>query len=172
MMSITWVNSLPDSEVTSDVSVATLAPIWSNFSKTEKSKGDEVIVASHEAPLACPTTVRFTKGTVSNIYQNSGIDPNFRAQTNRGISLVVGVKNGLIGTDSDTGEQVVLPLSCHFVVKVPLHSQINGQTIVRMLQSLIGSLDDTALSGDTRAARIATRIDSMLRGGLTPPTLV
>lgn len=171
-MSITWVDTLPENELTSDTSIQTLSPDWAAFSKTDKSKGTDVIITSLSAPLACPTTYRFQASAVNNVYTNSGVDPNFRGQTTRGVSFVVGIKHGLVGSDSETGEQIILPLSSHIVVKVPANVEVNGDIILGSIERLLGGLDDTSILGATRRERVAKRINSILRGGLTPPTLI
>lgn len=136
-----------------------------NFGENFRVKADkagEVVISNLTSPLDRPEQFRFATSDIRDIYSSTDIDPSVYAPSKRGVSLLAQMTETLSVTDStDADFRIDLPVSAHLVIKVPASEHIDAKIVEDAVARLISSLYET---GSDKL----TRIDSMLRGSLTP----
>lgn len=135
-----------------------------DFAKTEDSE-NKCIITNLTSPYDQPESIRFEVADVKNIYNGTNIDPSVYATSKAGISLVCQVNDILRVTDSaDSTYQVDLPISAHFVIKMPKSQYITAGDIEKVVARCVASMYDTDSVG-------TSRIDALVRGSMVPSTL-
>lgn len=135
-----------------------------DFAKKEDSE-KRCVITNLTAPYDQPETIRFEIADIKNIYNGTMIDPSVYATSKAGISLVCQVNDILRVTDSaDSTYQVDLPISAHFVIKMPKSQYITASDIEKVVARCVASLYDTDSIG-------TSRIDALVRGSMAPSTL-
>lgn len=142
-----------------------LVNFGADFRVKSDSPGKEVVITNLTAPLDSPETFRLGYTDIKNIYSGTSIDPNLMSPSKEGISVLVELKDVISVTDSAAPDfRIQLPMSYHLVIKVPKSNYINSSDILTGVGRLASGLFDTG-------ATLATRLDSILRGSLTPTDL-
>lgn len=132
-----------------------------NF-RVKADKANEVVIANLTSPLDRPEHFRFATSDIRDVYSSTDIDPSVYAPSKRGVSLLAQMTDTLSVTDdTDADFRIDLPISAHIVIKVPASEHIDAQIVESAMARLISSLYETGSDE-------LTRIDSMLRGSLTP----
>jgi len=132
-----------------------------NF-RVKSEKAGEVVIANLTSPLDRPEHIRFATSDIRDIYSSTDIDPSVFAPSKRGVSLLAQLTDTLSVTDSSEADfRVDLPISAHLVVKVPASEYITAEIVESLVARLISSLYETGSDE-------LVRIDSMLRGSLSP----
>lgn len=145
-----------------------LAPVPTNYGADWRviSEGpNEVVLSNLLSPLEAPEKCRISFSEVADIFKGSSITPAdaslvANGRTKKGCSILVQVTGG--GTDATS---IQYPWSAHMVLKVPYGPSPTYANIVTMLQRLLGHLYGT------KDTTIQTRMESMLRGSITPAEL-
>lgn len=133
--------------------------------RVKKQSENEVILTNLTSPLDRPEHIRVSVQNVSNIYSNTDIDSSVYAPSKRGVSLLAQLTETISVTDdSDPDYRVDLPVSFHFVAKVPVNENIDATVIEEGFARLLSTLYETNSTAPTR-------INSILRGSLTPKDL-
>lgn len=126
---------------------------------------NEVVLSNLLSPLEAPEKLRVSFSEITDIFKGSSIAPaeaslTTNGRTKKGTSILVQLTGG--GTDA-TGIQY--PWSCHLVLKIPYGPSPTYANIVTMIQRMLGHLYGT------KDTTIQTRMESMLRGSITPAEL-
>lgn len=133
--------------------------------KTKKSGDSEQIITNITSPLDRPEAIRFGVTDVKNVYNGLDISVAVQSPSKKGTQILVQVTEVISVTDSsDAMYRIDLPVSAHLVIKVPNSEHITGEIVETLVSRVVSSLyantaDDT------------TRINSLLRGVLTPPEI-
>lgn len=154
---------LADSTVVGKIQPATL-----NFSKDfakKEAKSDDMVLTNLTSPLDCVETVRFAYNKVSNIYANTGIDPNVYSSSRVGFSILAQVNATMTATTAE-GKRTDLPLTAHLVLKGPASEHVDGAVMAQLLARLLGCVFEEG------AATPDARLNSLIRGALLPKSLV
>lgn len=139
--------------------------LGTDFRVKSENAGKEVVLTNITSPADRPEKIRISYSDVANIYSGTGIEASVLAPTKRGASVLVQLTDVVCVTDSvDPTYRIDLPLSVHTVLKYPVSEHINAADIQKSLSRLLSALFD---SGSTTA----TRLESILRGSLTPKEL-
>lgn len=167
-MAITTKWNVTDTPLAGGTVAGNLVPATLNFSSDfakKEAKTGEIVLANLTSPLDCVETVRYAYAKVSNIYANTGIDPNVYASSRLGFSVLSQV-NPTITVIDDKGVRTDLPLSAHIVLKGPASEYITGAVLTQLVSRLIGTLYEEG------AATADARLNSLIRGALLPKSLV
>lgn len=135
-----------------------------NFAKDFKVKSEEpgeVLLTNLTSPVVYPEKIRISVSDVANVYNGSSVEPSLFAPTKKGTSLLVQVTEIFKVTDSVTSQEVALPVSVHFVVKVPNHELVTPTIVENLIGRALSCLYDTGVS-------TTTRLTALLRGSLKP----
>lgn len=135
-----------------------------DYSVTTEVAG-EVILTNTTTPLDQIETIRYALSNVSNVYAGTDIDPAFFSTSKVGRSLLVQLENVYRVTCTDdagscTPYQVDLPVRVHTVVRVPISSYLDADTILEDIKRQFACLFNGAINSDM--------INKMLRGSLNP----
>lgn len=135
-----------------------------DFAKTEDSE-NKCILTNLTSPYDQPESMRFELADIKNIYNGTSIDPSVYAPSRAGISLLCQVNDILRVTDSeDSTYQVDLPISVHFVVKMPKSQYITAHDIESVVARCVSSMYETDSDG-------VSRLDALVRGSMVPSTI-
>lgn len=135
-----------------------------DFAKMEDSE-NKCIITNLTSPYDQPESMRFELSDIKNIYNGTSIDPSAYAASRAGISLVCQVNDVLRVTDSeDSTYQVDLPISVHFVIKMPKSQYITASDIEKVVARCVSSMYDTDSNG-------TSRLDALVRGSMVPSTI-
>lgn len=135
-----------------------------NFAKDFKVKSEEpgeILLTNLTSPVVYPEKIRISVSDVANVYNGSSVEPSLFAPTKKGTSLLVQVTEIFKVTDSVTSQEVALPVSVHFVVKVPNHELVTPTIVEDLIGRALSCLYDTGVS-------TTTRLTALLRGSLKP----
>lgn len=128
-------------------------------------KANEVTLVNLRSNLDQPMKLRAAWSEIPDIFKGSGVEPldgSFNGNAKRkGVSVLM----QLTGADSDENGVGPFPWSAHLVLKVPTGGGVDHENVLYILKSLLGHLFDTGLVDP------ASRIESILRGALTPVDL-
>lgn len=135
-----------------------------NFSVKSNVPGEAKIV-NMTTPIDRPEALRFAYSEVSDVYNNTSIDPSVYASSRKGVQLLVQLTDVYSLTDDvDPEYRVDLPVSAHLVIKVPACEYISDSDILDLTNRLIGGLYDGQVVN-------STRIQALLRGSLVPASM-
>lgn len=143
--------ALPDLSYSADFSVI-------------EDEADQVVITNTTCPLDQPETIRFALSSIADVYSGTGIEPSTRALTKRGISLLVQLNDIMRVTDADGKIVYDLPISSHFVMKVPLNENVTADVALTILKRNVSALFD---KGNVTSARL----NQLLRSSLKPSTM-
>lgn len=136
-----------------------------NFStdfRVERDEPDELIVTNLTSPIGIPERFRFGFSTIANVYNGTRIEPAMRSQMIQGVSVLCQLNDTWTVTDSaDPTYSILLPVSCHVVLKVPNSPALTGDNIQYLLTRTISGLMPQGQVGTQRLA-------ALLRGSLRP----
>lgn len=125
-------------------------------------KPSEVVISNVTTDREQPEKYRYAISNVNNIYTGTGISSTVQAPSTKGVNLLVQLTDVGSVTDSvDASYRVDLPLSSHFVLKVPAIEQVTEAVIITHIGRLISGLFETGDNGTIRLSRL-------LRGALLP----
>lgn len=159
---ISWGHS--DTPVTGVTKLTLNRPVL-NFPEDFRSKSKtpgEVVITNLTTPLDRPEQFRFATSDIRNIYSATDIDESVYAPSKRGVSILSQITDTItVSDDADADFRIDLPLSAHLVVKVPASEYIDAGIVEKLVARLVSSLYETGKDD-------ATRLDSMLRGSLSP----
>lgn len=131
----------------------------------QTNSGSEAFITNVTVPLESPQRFKFARADVSNVYTNTGIDPNMMLPTKRGTSIVCQLTSvyDVVDTENAAFRQQ-LPISCHVVIKVPNNELITADVVKDYLCRTLAGLFETGSSNSERLALL-------LRGSLLPSTI-
>lgn len=136
-----------------------------------KSLGkDEVILTNTTAPVDQPETFRVASQRVANIYNNSGIDPQYYTASKYGRSIVIGCDS--VGkysvTQGSTQLDKLFPLKCHLVISAPENANCDKEDILKAVQRLEAFIHAYA-KDSTNLTETDAFIQRMFQGALVHP---
>lgn len=135
-----------------------------DYAKVEDSE-NKCVLTNLTSPYDQPESMRFELADIKNIYNGTSIDPSVYAASRAGISLVCQVNDILRVTDTENSTfQVDLPISVHFVIKMPKSQYITASDIEKVVARCVASMYDTDSVG-------TSRLDALVRGSMVPSTL-
>lgn len=139
---------------------------WSTDFRVTSEEPGETWLTNLTSPLGQPERWRFAVSTVNDVYRNSGIDPTMYYQSRRGTQLLVQLTDVFaITDDQDSAYLALAPIKAHLVLTVPNIDLITSETALSELKRLTGGLFDA------KASSVNARMNSLLRGALTPASL-
>lgn len=118
----------------------------------KSQSSSEVILTNLTSPDDQPETVKIAVQEIKDIYANTGIDPNYYAQSKKGRSIVVSFQDDYRITDSELGI-TDCPIQAHVVLKVPQNQNVSVEQVTNVIDRLYSFLYNinaagTALSDD------------------------
>lgn len=140
---------------------------YANDFAVVRDDASEVILTNVTSPVDQAETIRFGYQNVTNVYNNTGIDPSVMATTKRGVSIV-GQVNDILrvsstdGTCCDVGYD--LPIEAHVVVKVPLNQFVTSEVALTIVKRAFSTFFATG-------SVTADRLNALLRDALKPSTM-
>lgn len=146
---------------------AALQPAALNFTvdySKKESSPNSVVLVNTTSPLDRQETVRFSWSRVNNVYSGTGIDSSVYSQNKTGVS-VLGQLNTILSVTDEKGGRVDLPLSGHFVFKVPSHEVITSDVLNTFVKRVVALLYEQSGSDP------GTRLNSLVRGAVLPKAL-
>lgn len=154
-------------------STDTLPDLAINASYAVKSQSkDEVILTNTTCPIDQPETIRVASQRVANVYNSSGIDPQYFTPSKYGRSVVIGIDS--VGkysvTSGATTMDKLFPLSCHLVMRVPENANCSVGDVLTALQRLEGFIHAYAKDG-ANLTEGTEFINRMLQGALVHPSV-
>lgn len=135
-----------------------------DFVKRETSPNSASLV-NVTSPLDRQETVRFAWSKVDNVYKGSGIDSSAFSQNRSGVSILAQLNTILSMTDDTTKRRIDLPLSGHFVFKIPNNEAITADVLQKFAARLV------ALLYEQSGADAGTRLNNLARGAVLPKAL-
>lgn len=155
-----------DTTAGSTQTVNAAVPIWASQFSVTKNTPTEVTAQMTGSPLAAPTTVRWARQPIANVYTASGIDPGYRGPVVRGFSVLSQFNGVAEYTDSATPPGTVFyPIAAHLVMKLPAFENSDGGLTRQAVSWLLGTLFESG------ATSPQGRLNSLLRGALLPADL-
>lgn len=127
-----------------------------------KESANEVVLANLVAPLGQPEKIRIAWTEVPDVFKGSDLDPpstSTNGALKKGCSILVQMTG--VGSDGSA----LYPYSAHLVLKVPYGPSTSAANIITMVQRLLGTLYAT------QATTPNTRLESLMRGAITPTEL-
>lgn len=137
-----------------------------NFAKDDDS-ANEAVVTNINAPVARPSTFRFLTESVSNVYNDTKIDPALRSdKVRRGRKVLVTKRDVWKLTDSaDASFEVALPVSGNLTLRVPNCEDITASDLFKFVMDLVSAAFQETGTAD------GTRIIELLRGVELPSSM-
>lgn len=121
---------------------------------------NEVIITNMNAPVAYPEKFRTAVTDIADIYRNSGITNTQYSVNRRGKNILVQLTETWTVTDTaDTTYSVALPVSCHFVIKVPEDPAVTADDVLTLIGRAVSGLFDSG-------SEEGTRLQALMRGSL------
>lgn len=116
-----------------------LAPNVGSFSYSKDDPGESILTNIATA-LDQPNTIRYSVSSVADVFKNAPIAP-LGDQRRDGSSLLVQLQEAWKVYDgADTSVQpYYLPVSAHFVLKIPTDALITGAVVQDLLLRLLGA---------------------------------
>lgn len=124
----------------------------------------QVVLTNMTSPIDKPETFKVAATEIKDIYKGTSIDVALYSPTRKGVSVLCALNDVYTVTDSVTTESYDLPISGHFVLKVPADANITPAMVDAFLGRLISGLYE---SGSATTARLS----AILRGSLIPTDL-
>lgn len=132
-----------------------------NFRMT-KNDPRELIVTNLTSPLGLAEKFRWSFSDVANVYSGTDISPALRSQLSQGVSVLCQLtENWTVTSSEDPSYEVVLPVSAHVVLKLPVNNAISGDNILTLVERLISGIMPKGEIGSERLA-------ALVRGSLSP----
>lgn len=132
-----------------------------NF-RVKSEKPGEIVLANISSPVDRVEKIRIAYSEVANIYTGTGIEASLSSPSKKGVSILVQITEVLSVSDSvDADYRIDLPVSYHFVIKVPASEYITANVVLTGIGRLMSVLFDTGVSS-------TSRLEGLLRGSLTP----
>jgi len=147
---------------------ADIAPVPTNYAadwRVVSEKPGEVIVTNITAPVTKPETLRFAWSSVADVFKGSPLMASgveLAGDSKAGVSILVQLNT--VGYDSGA-TAALFPVSANLVLKIPCGPAPTAADVLVLIKRLLGHLYGT------KDTTIATRMDSLLRGVLTPVEL-
>lgn len=107
--------------------------------------------------IETPRVITFYTNKLKNVYENSGIDPQYQAKSKQGVRFITKVSDILeLESDSDSDYRVLLPIEAHTVVTIPLCDKITEAVILQQLMDAVAAgYEINGSSATSRALKLA-----------------
>lgn len=153
----------PISGVTSNPINLELVNFGADFVEKTNLKKGEVLITNIKAPIGAPEQFRFSSSISEDIYKGTEIDPSYRAQSRRGVSVLVQHTITLRETDSaDPTYERLIPVWVHTVLRYPMVESLTADIAEKLFRRHAAGLYET---GEHDSGRIG----QLVRGSLLPP---
>lgn len=129
--------------------------------KTNAKKG-EVIITNTKAPVGLSETFRFSISQAEDVYKGSEIDPSYRNQSKKGVSVLI--QSSLVMKETDSGDATYLryvPIKIHTVMLFPSVESLTEANCEELFRRHASSFYNTGEHGTGRFGQI-------VRGALLP----
>lgn len=125
---------------------------------------DKVVEKNVNSPLDRPETWTFACTDVADAYKNSGISPQCKPASVKGVQIMVKHDSITQVTDDTVGAENYLkqiPYSVHFVIRTPINDLVTADAVLAEVQRTIAGLfgDGT----DVTSARLTELLNSALK---------
>jgi hypothetical protein len=154
-------------DTTNETSLVTAA-VGFDFSTDFRVKQDqpnETKLVNTTSPIDRPEQIRIAYSEVSDVYNNTSIDPSVYAASRKGVQILAQLSDVYSLTDSvDASYRVDLPVSAHIVIRIPACEHISSSDVLALVGRLNGCLYDNQVVN-------ADRLQAMLRGALKPGSM-
>lgn len=153
----------PISGVTTNPINLELVNFGADFVEKSNSAKKEILITNIKAPIGAPENFRYSMGSAEDVYRGSEIDPSYRSQTRRGVSVLVQHTITLKETDSaDVTYERLVPIKIHTVLVYPAIESLTADLAEKLFRRHAAGLYET---GEHDSGRVG----QLLRGSLLPP---
>lgn len=114
------------------------------------------VVTNIAGALDQPNTIRYSVNAVADVFKQSPVNPS-PGQNPAGVNILVQVNEVWKVTDTDLGERL-LPVSGHFVLKLPTDAAITATAVAALIDRVVGS----SMRADN--GTLETGVDFLLHG--------
>lgn len=133
-------------QTSSGTALTPLAPAPGGYGFTVDDPGQSVAKNVINA-LDQPNTLRVSVSNVADVFKGSDAAA-VAGQRTDGLSALVQITETWKVTDTVTGAVYYLPISAHFVLKVPIDANITGAALEALVARLVGAVDRGTVTMD------------------------
>lgn len=135
-----------------------------DYAKSVDEPSEAVISNITAQELIPAETIRFATQNVANVYNNTNVGAGSRLDNPTGKQILIGNTVFYRATNSVTGQEVLLPIPGHIVLKICTHPLVTTELIEDAMKRIISSAFAT---GSVDASRVV----SLARGIMLPTGL-
>lgn len=125
---------------------------------------EKVVEKNTSSPLDRPEKWTFGCTEVADAYKNTGISPQCKPASTKGVQIMVKHESITQVTDDTVGAENYLkqiPYSCHIVVRAPINELVTADAVLTEVRRTIGGLFGSG--NDVTSARLTDLLNSALK---------